>query len=166
MESQNPANPNCYCSTVRNKEEECPPNKGIPAHRWTRMAFCDRVFRPPQKKAKEYFYFEQFKEPLSQLTLNVGDVHLQWNDGYWVNLGSDYQVAQIVLNEKEEEEMIEENKDLNTRIEILLDMNTNYEIKKAHLREKLAKLENQIRHFPGLDLEGEVYDNFYFQKIV
>ena len=125
----------------------------VPARRWTRPKFFERIFQPGKKK--EYFYFENLKEPLSPLLLTLNNVHLKWTDGFWVNLGTDYHPEMVQLDSNQENEMIQENRILNAQIEILLDMNTNYELKKAHLREKLALLENQIRHFPGLDLDAD-----------
>lgn len=124
----------------------------VPARRWTRPGFFEKIFKPG--KNKDYFYFENLPEPLSPLILNLDDVHLKWEDGFWVNLGTDYHPELLNLDAKQEKDMIQENRILNAQIEILLDMNTNYELKKAHLREKLALLENQIRHFPGLDLDS------------
>lgn len=125
----------------------------VPARRWTRPGFFDRYFRPG--KNKDYFYFENLPDPLSPLLLNLDDVHLKWEDGFWINLGTDYHPEMIKLDSKQEKEMAQENKILKAQIEILLDMNANYELKKAHLREKLSLLENQIRHFPGLELDSD-----------
>ena len=130
-------------------------NPTVPARRWTRPGFFERIFQHGKKK--EYFYFENLPEPLAPLILNLKDVHLKWEDGFWVNLGTDYHPELINLDEDQEKQMIQENRVLNAQIEILLDMNTNYELKKAHLREKLALLENQIRHFPGLDLDSNEF---------
>lgn len=127
-------------------------NSAIPARRWTRPGFFQRIFQPG--KNKDYFYFENLPESLSSLALNLDDIHLQWTDGYWTNLGTDYRAAITELNQEQQTAMVNENQDLYAKIEILLNLNTKYELEKARLREKLANLEYQIRHFPGLDLNS------------
>jgi hypothetical protein len=121
---------------------ELPPDPGVPIMRWTRPGFFQRMCGP---RKEEYFFFETMPEPISQLYLNIGDIHFRWEDGHWDNMGTDYEAARRQLNEEEFLAMQQENHDLSARIEILLNLNTSYEMKKMHLRDKLARLESQIR---------------------
>lgn len=126
------------------------PNKfedAIPVSRWTKPSFMERNFGT---RKEQHFFFNYVPEPLSPFELNIGNLHYRWVDGFWFNLGTDYEAACVDMTEKKKEEYLEENEKLKSEIEILLDLNTNYELKKAHLREKLEKLENMIKSYPGV----------------
>lgn len=124
----------------------------VPVRRWTRPGVFGKNNRKP-----DYFFFDNLPDPLSPISLNINDIHLKWNDGSWVNLGTDYQAACTEISERDIDRLTAENSELYAQIEILLDMNTNYELEKAKLREKLQNLEEQIRSFPGLN---EYSDSF------
>ena len=126
------------------------PNKfedAIPISRWTKPTFIERNF---STRKQQHFFFHYVPEPLAPFELNVGDLHYRWVDGFWFNLGTDYEAACVDMTEKRKQEYLEENEQLKAEIEILLDLNTNYELKKAHLREKLKQLEDMIRSYPGV----------------
>lgn len=122
-------------------------NNPIPIARWTKPTFLERNFG---KRKPQNFYFNFTPEALTPFELNLNDLHYRWVDGFWFNLGTDYEAACVEMTEKRRQEYIEENEQLRAEIEILLDMNTDYEMKKAHLREKLMDLENLIRNYPGV----------------
>ncbi|EAY20670.1 hypothetical protein TVAG_163660 [Trichomonas vaginalis G3] len=119
----------------------------IPISRWTKPTFIERNFG---KRKPQNFYFNFTPESLTPFELNLGDLHYRWVDGFWFNLGTDYEAACVEMTEKRKQEYIEENEQLRAEIEILLDLNTDYEMKKAHLREKLQDLEDLIRSYPGV----------------
>lgn len=132
-----------------NASQEKPAPKGVvPARRWTRPGILDKM---GNKCRPDYFFFDKLPEPMSPVSLNINDIHLKWEDGFWSNLGTDYQAACTELSPQDIDRVVQENNDLAAKIEILLDMNTNYELEKARLREKLQNLEEQIRTFPGLN---------------
>lgn len=121
-----------------------------PITRWTRPGFIEAALG---KKKPDNFFIEKLTKPLSPIDLNIGNIHYRWVDGFWVNIGSDYEAATTKINREQAEKYAEENADLSRQIELLLDMNTEYELRKAKKREKLRMLEDQIRHFPGLELD-------------
>ena len=130
------------------------PKSTCPISRWTRPGFCQRLFG---SRKPDNFFFDRLSEPLSPLSLNINNIHLRWVDGYWENLGPDYDATRAELDEEAVRRVVQENREMYAQIEILLDMNTNYELKKASLKAKLRNLEEQIRSFPGLD---EYSDSF------
>lgn len=119
----------------------------IPVSKWTRPTFLERNF---SERKKQRFNFNYDINNLAPIEINLGNCHFRWVDGFWFNLGTDYEAACVDMTEEKKEHYLKENDELKLQIEILLDINTNYEIKKAHLREKLTKLEEEIRSFPGV----------------
>ena len=130
------------------------PKSTCPVSRWTRPGFFQRLAGNPKP---DNFFFDKLPASLSPVFLNIDNIHLRWVDGYWENLGSDYKAACIELSDDEVEKVAQENREMYAQIEILLDMNTNYELKKAHLKEKLRNLEEQIRSFPGLNDDSDSF---------
>jgi hypothetical protein len=61
------------------------------------------------------------------------------------------------LTEDQKDDMVRENGFLQNQVEVLLDMNANYEMKKLHLQGKLEQLLDQIKHYPGLDEEPDLF---------
>jgi hypothetical protein len=122
--------------------------KPVPALRWNRPGILS-------KKKPEYFAFEDLPDPATDTEMALKHIHLRFHESGWINLGTDYEAARRTLTDDEESDLRNENYQLAQQIELLLDMNTNYELKKARLRQKLEKLVHQIEHFPGLDSESE-----------
>jgi hypothetical protein len=72
-----------------------------------------------------------------------------------MNLGTDREALHQTLKDDEAQEMMEENQCL-AEVELLLDVNTNYELKNLHLRQKLQNLVNDTAHFPGMNSDSEL----------
>lgn len=144
------------------------PKSSIPVPRWSRPGFLDRI--TGQKKPTN-FVFDKLGGLSCPIALRlhriqtrskdgaalVPAINLKWDDGYWIDLGSDYEAACRRLTPSDAERMMQENEDLAASIEILLDMTTNYELKKASLRQKLETLEHRIRAFPGVEDDIDQY---------
>ena len=124
------------------------PKSSCPVSRWTRPGFFKKLAGHVKP---DNFFFDKLPESLSPISLNIDNIHLRWVDGYWENLGTDYEAACTQLDEEGVRQMTQENREMYAQVEILLDMNTNYELKKASLKAKLRNLEEQIRSFPGLN---------------
>jgi hypothetical protein len=119
-----------------------------PALRWTQPGLCS-------KKTHDYFVFDDLPDPAKDTSLNIEHIHLRFHERCWVNHGTDYEAACRTLTADEEGDLHDENHHLAAQIELLLDLNTNYELKKARLRQKLEKLVYQIEHFPGLNSDSD-----------
>jgi len=124
------------------------PKSSVPVSRWTRPGFLSRLCGP---RKVEGFVFDGLADAHSAIPLDIDGAHLVWEDGSWLHRGPDYEAGRVRLTEDEEAALADENGGLSAQVEILLDTNTSYELKRAALREKLAALEQQIRSFPGLD---------------
>jgi phytoene dehydrogenase-like protein len=129
--------------------------KAVPVFKWSRPGCLERMMCKPRKA--ERFVFDGLPAAGEDLEVNMGDIHLKWGGGVWINLGTDYEAARQALTEDEAQDMMEENQCLAAEIELLLDMNTNYELKKAHLRQKLQKLVDRIAHFPGMNSDSDSF---------
>jgi diadenosine tetraphosphate (Ap4A) HIT family hydrolase len=129
--------------------------KSIPVFKWSRPGLLERMMGKPRRA--ERFVFDDLPPAGGNLVINMGDIHLKWGGGIWVNLGTDCEAAHQTLTEDEAQEMMEENQCLAAEVELLLDTNTNYELKTVHLRQKLQNLVDDIAHFPRMNSDSEVF---------
>jgi hypothetical protein len=125
-----------------------------PIGKWTKLGALARCCGP---RKPDRFFIENFPDDQAPVDINLRDTHLRWLDNTWHNLGCGFDPGIGELNEDQTEDMITENRFLRNQIETLLDMNANYEMKKIHLQDKLDRLLDQIKHFPGLDEDLETF---------
>ncbi|KAK8888097.1 hypothetical protein M9Y10_039158 [Tritrichomonas musculus] len=108
--------------------------KGPTLQRWTKPGFF------PRKNPKaEQFGISRKAESNIPITLNVGDVQIKWEDPEWIN-------GRITDRSKDANPSIQDIKEMKTRnaqlqveCEILLNMLTSAELRKARLKRELAE---------------------------
>lgn len=108
-------------------------------------------------KKPEYLVFEDLPDPANGTKLTLANSHFRFQERVWINLGTDIEAADRALTTEEEADLREDNHYLAAQLELLLDMNTNYELKKARMRQKLEKLVRQIEHLSRLSPDSDSF---------
>jgi len=113
-----------------------------PVYKWIRAGFFERNFG---KRKPERFNISSIPEPLSPITIEVGNLAFQWIDGTWYNLGNDRKAIKKGVFSQNEPHLYEENEDLQNQYHILLQYNARLEKQKLKLEKKLKAMREKIR---------------------